>query len=391
MKNRGVTLKPGRDKAIHHKHHWIFSGAIAELPEGEEGEILPVFSHEGNMLGHGYFNRRSAIIGRMVNFDGNDPLIAIQRQIQQAILLRSHLFDPTSTNAYRLINGEGDYLPGLTVDQYGRVLVLQISTKGMERLKPLLVEELVRLLQPQAIYEKSSLPSRREEGLPDYTALIMGAFEDPICILENGFSLWVSIKEGQKTGFFLDQREMRSWVKETSRGKRVLNCFSYTGSFGVYAAAGGALSVDSVDLSSEALELAERNMTLNGYDNSHNHYHCHNVFEYLRESDLPYDLVILDPPAFAKKKKDVIQACRGYKDINRLAMKKMPPSSYLLTCSCSYHVDASLFQKVVFQAALEAGRKVRIIGRHRMASDHPVNLCHMEGGDYLKSLCLYLE
>jgi 23S rRNA (cytosine1962-C5)-methyltransferase len=392
MSNKGVTLKPGRDKAIHQKHHWIFSGAIAEMPEGGEGEIFPVFSHSKRLLGHGYFNHQSAIAGRMLNFDNSDPIEAVRKQIQQAILLRRHLFEGKQTNAYRLINGEGDYLPGLVVDRYGSILILQISTCGMERLKSVILEELMQQMKPQALYEKSNVPGRREEGLKDSVELLSGSFDDPITIQENGHTFLVSIEQGQKTGFFLDQRETRLWVQEMSKDKRVLNAFAYTGSFSVYAAAGGAKLVDSIEISDGALEYAKKHMEMNGFSSTPARYECRDVFDYLREEkELPYDLVILDPPAFAKKKKDVIQACRGYKDINRLAMQKMPPSSYLLTCSCSYQVDPILFQKVIFQAAVEAGRNARLIGRHRMAADHPINLCHPDGGEYLKSLLIYLE
>ncbi len=196
--------------------------------------------------------------------------------------------------------------------------------------------------------------------------------------------------KSQKTGFFLDHREMRQWVRSLSAGKRVLNAFSYTGGFSVYALAGGAKCVDSVDISQEAVEASKRHVTLNGFKAAEQGFICADVFAFLREAAMPYDLVILDPPAFAKRRKDIVPACRGYKDINRLAMQKMPAHSLLLTCSCSHHVDEQLFQKVVFQAAVEAKRKVRIIGKHRLAGDHPVNIFHPES-DYLKSLLLYIE
>jgi len=183
---------------------------------------------------------------------------------------------------------------------------------------------------------------------------------------------------------------MRQWVRTMASGKRVLNAFSYTGGFTVYALAGGATKVDSVDISEEAIKQAEQNVALNGFSSDSNGFYCADVFQYLRENDLPYDLVILDPPAFAKKKKDIVPACRGYKDINRLTIQKMPPQSWLLTSSCSHYVDEVLFQKVVFQAACEAKRQVRIVGRHRLAPDHPINLFHPEG-DYLKSLMLFIE
>ncbi|MDP1879682.1 MAG: class I SAM-dependent methyltransferase, partial [Parachlamydiaceae bacterium] len=194
-----------------------------------------------------------------------------------------------------------------------------------------------------------------------------------------------------KTGFFLDHREMRQWIGELSKGKKVLNAFSYTGGFSVYALAGGAESVDSIDCSQEAINACKEHVALNGFQVDQQRFICRDVFDFLREeSSLPYNLVILDPPAFAKKQKDLIAACRGYKDINRLTIQKMPPQSLLLTCSCSYHVNEELFQKILFQAASEAKRQVRIVGRHRLAPDHPVNLYHPES-NYLKSFLLYVE
>jgi len=387
MKN--VVLRRGKEKALSNKHHWIFSGAVLNLPEFTDGEILPVYSEGGKLLGSGYFNRKAKIIGRMLTFDAQDPLDMIKKHIDSAIDLRKALFDQKATTAYRLINAEGDFIPGLIVDRYGSTLVLQVSTLGIDRLKHEIVDYLRLKLNPTLIYEKSQVPSRREEGLNDAVGVLYGELSGDIEILENGLKFFVSITEGQKTGFFLDHREMRQRIRGMANQKRVLNCFSYTGGFSVYAAAGGALAVDSVDISEKAVAYAERNMALNG-SGVNNRFIAEDVFQFLRNNDLHYDLVILDPPAFAKKQRDVVQGCRGYKDINRVAMQKMPAKSYLLTCSCSHYVDEVLFQKVVFQAAVEAGREVKIIGRHDMASDHPINICHPES-DYLKSLLVYIE
>lgn len=384
-----VVLKPGKEKPLHQRHHWIFSGAIKDLPSFEDGEVMSVYSSEGEHLGSAYFNRKAKIIGRMLAFDKKSPEEAIKKQLDEAIALRRSFFQEKNTTAFRLVNGEGDLLPGLIVDKYGEVLVLQFSTVGMEKWKAWIVDYLVSALHPKCIFEKSNLPSRKEEGLGISQGLLYGQeLTGEVEILENNLRFLVDIAQGQKTGFFLDHREMRKWIKELSANKRVLNCFSYTGGFSVYAAAGGASKIDSVDISSSAVQLAERNMSLNGFDKAG--FFAEDVFEFLRQKQLEYDVVILDPPAFAKKQKDVIPACRGYKDINRLAMQKMPAHSLLLTSSCSYHVNEALFQTVVFQAAVEAGRTVRIIGRHRMAIDHPINICHPES-DYLKSLLLYLE
>lgn len=386
-----VILKPGKDKPVRNRHHWIFSGAVAQLPEFNDGDCLEVISSEGSLLGWGYFNRRAKIIGRMLSFDKTPPKEAIRAHLQAAIRLRERLFAGSTTNAYRLVNGEGDLLPGLIVDKYNEILVVQISTLGMQLQRSYLVELLVSLLSPKCIFEKSQLAARKEEGLAEVQGVLHGDVPlHHVEVLENGLRFNVDILTGQKTGFFLDHREMRQHVRTLSANKRILNCFSYTGGFSIYASAGGAASVDSVDISKNAIQLAEENMLLNGFSSSKHRFIDADVFQFLREYPLDYDLVILDPPAFAKKQKDIVAACRGYKDINRVAMQKMPKQSLLLTSSCSYHVDEELFQTIVFQAAVDAGRTVKIIGRHRMAADHPINVCHPES-DYLKSLLLYIE
>lgn len=385
-----VILKKGRDKAIRHRHHWIFSGAVEKLPDFTDGDILSVYSFSGEYLGNGYFNRKANIIGRMLSFDVKSPMETLKSNLDAAIALRKALFKNQATNAYRIVNGEGDFLPGLIVDRYADALVIQISTLGMEKLREKVIDYLVRKLQPKTIYEKSLLPSRKEEGLGDFQALLYGTAVDEVEIVENGLKFIVSLVWGQKTGFFLDHREMRQLISTFSAKKRVLNCFSYTGGFSVYAAEGGALSVDSVEISEKAVEMAQRNMVLNGFTGDHYRHEAKDVFQFLRQKEFPYDLVILDPPAFAKRKEDIVSACRGYKDINRLALQQMSSQSILLTSSCSYHVNEALFQKVIFQASIEANKKVRIISRHHLASDHPINICHPEG-EYLKSLLLYIE
>jgi 23S rRNA (cytosine1962-C5)-methyltransferase len=325
----------------------------------------------------------------MVTFDDQLPIEAIKSNIDKACALRSTLFDE-KTNAYRLINGEGDFLPGLIVDKYADILVLQITTKGMDLLRSWLVEFFTQKLKPRCIYERSQVPSRKEEGLLDAQGWLAGEKCHEVDILENGLKFKVSFETGQKTGFFLDHREMRQMVRGYAARKKVLNAFSYTGGFSVYALAGGASQVDSIDISDVAIQLARYNASLNGFNEEQQGFHTADVFNFLREKTLDYDLIILDPPAFAKRLKDVVAACRGYKDINRLVLQKMPPKSLLLTSSCSYHVNEELFQKVVFQSTVEAQRTAKIIGRHRLAPDHPINICHPEGS-YLKSLLLYVD
>ncbi len=385
-----VILKPGKDKPILNKHHWIFSGAIQSLPDFQDGEFLLVKSSKGDTLGIAYFNKKAKIIGRMISFEETTPIEAIHKSIKKAIEFRKSFFHKQETNAFRIINGEGDSLPGLIVDKYDQVLVVQYSTLGMEKIADEIIEILIQELKPKAIYEKSTSSSRKEEGLKEVQRLVYGDPFDVIKVKENGLNFFVDVPSGQKTGFFLDQSAMRKWIGELSHGKRVLNTFCYTGGFSLYAMAGGATQVDSVDISSKAIDLLQKNIELNGFENVSKGNYCEDVFKFLREKPLNYDLAILDPPAFAKRKSDIIPACRGYKDINRITMEKMPKNSLLLTCSCSYHVDEQLFRQVLFQAAIEARRNVRILGKHRQAFDHPVNLFHPEG-DYLKSFLLFLE
>lgn len=387
---RTIVLKPGKEKPLLNKHYWIFSGALADGQAFDDGEILAVYSSKDKFLGSGYFNHQAGIIGRMLTFDETPPLEAVRQQLESAIHYRAQLFADSKTTAYRLVNGEGDGLPGLIVDRYADLLVMQIGTLGMEKLKSFIVDELQKRLLPRSIYEKSLLPTRKAEGLKPQAGLLLGEPIEPVEVIENGLKFVIDVAEGQKTGFFCDHREMRSKIGSLSPGKRVLNCFSYSGGFSVYALAGGASHVESVDLSASAIEQAKVNVSINGFALQPHSFHVMDVFEFLRAQNLNYDIVILDPPAFAKKQKDVVAACRGYKDINRVAMQKMPRGSWLLTCSCSHHVAEPLFQKVLFQAAVEAGRKVRIAGRHIMAADHPVSICHPES-EYLKSFLLYIE
>lgn len=387
---KSVILKAGKEKAIRQRHHWIFSGAVHSFPSFENGEILSVYSFDHQFLGYAYFNRRSGIVGRMLSFDETPALEALEKNLKKALDLRKHFFNPEFTNSYRLVNGEGDGIPGLILDCYGDVVVLQSSTLGIDKLKSWIVHWIREHLNPITIYEKSQLPSRREEGIENQHGFLFGKEQDAFSFMENGLLFTSSLEKSQKTGFFLDHREMRQMVRDLSKGKKILNAFSYTGGFTISALAGGAARVDSVDISEEAIQKVKEHTALNGFSVVENRCFTEDVFNFLREKELSYDLIILDPPAFAKKQKDIIPACRGYKDINRLAIQKMPSQSLLLTCSCSYYVDEGLFQKVIFQSALEAKREVRIIGKHRLGIDHPVNVYHPES-HYLKSLLLYID
>lgn len=388
-KIEGVILKPGKEKAILNHHHWIFSGAVKSYPKFIDGDILKVFTNEGQLLGSGYFNSQAKIVGRMLSFNEEAAEEVVVANLKKAISLRLRFFGE-GTNAYRLVNAEGDLLPGLIIDRYQDLLVLQVSTLGMKKLIPMLLKTLIEILKPKTILEKSDSPVLREEGLESFKSVLFGSNVEELVIQENGLQFLVQPSVGQKTGFFLDQREMRSQIKALSFGKKVLNCFSYTGGFSISSLSGGASLVDSVDISDKALAIAKQNVLLNKLNQHDASFFAEDAFQFLRKSPLDYDIVILDPPAFAKKAKDLIPACRGYKDINRVAMQKMPKGSLLLTCSCSYFVDEQLFQKVLFQASVEANRQVKILSKHRQAFDHPVNLCHPES-EYLKSFLLYVD
>lgn len=385
-----VVLKKGREQSIFNRHQWIFSGAIASYPVNfQDGEIYPVLSAQGDILGYGYFNRRCSISGRLICFGSADPYKSIKENLVRAIDLREKILH--GAQAIRLVNGESDRLPGLIVDRYGPGLIIQVSTLGMEKLKKYVLEELISLLKPSFIYEKSVLASRREEGLEDFEGVLFGQLEEPVEIEENGLRFRVYFAQSQKTGFFLDQRNMRELVRQMAAGFKVLDGFSYTGGFALAALKGGARQVELVDYSKRALDLAKENILLNGFSGKSFFLVNEDMFSFLEaRNTLDHDLVILDPPAFAKKKADLKRAIKAYRRLNALAMARMKPGSFLLTFSCSYYVENSLFQKIIYQAALEAGRDARIIQRHRMALDHPVSVFHPES-DYLKGLLLYLS
>lgn len=354
------------------------------------GDLAEVYSADGSLLGLAVLNPGHSITGHMVAF-GNERLEeAFSHRIAKAFSLRKKWFDPAITNAYRLIGAEGDGIPGLIVDSYDGALVMQISHPGIERYKELIVSLLVSIAQPRSIFEKSTSFMRKKEGMEEVRSHLYGNTCSQIEVLENGLRYFVDLLEGQKTGFFLDQREMRLWVKQLSFGKKVLNCFAYTGGFSVSSLSGGANHVDSVESSGKCAAIADKNIAINHLESSRHRFIQSDVFDFLKTADWNYDLVILDPPAFVKKKDDIDRAFRAYKDMNAFAMQKMAPGSLLLTCSCSYHVQEELFQNILFRAALEAGRSIKILGRHRQAIDHPVSIFHPESS-YLKSFLLAIE
>lgn len=386
-KQARVILKKGREKSLRNRHPWVFSGAVERM-EGsfQNGDVLPVYNSETHFMGKGFVNTRSQIRVRLLSFEDKEigPVFFRQR-IKRALDLRDR-FIPPQTSACRLVHSEGDLLPGLIVDRYGDALTVQFNTLGMFRIKAHIIKILIELLNPSSITEKSEAASLQEEGLAPLKEVLYGESPGIVQIEENGLKFFVDIPEGQKTGFFLDQRDNRRMIGELAAGKKLLNCFAYSGGFSVYAARNGAATT-SLEISEPALALAKQNFSLNGWDPAGHQFICGNVFEFLREVQETYDIIVLDPPAFVKHKKDVEKAARGYKDINRLAMKRVGDGGLVLTCSCSSFLNWDLFQKIIFSAAREAGRSVQILARPGQPADHPLNIYHPEG-EYLKTFLL---
>jgi 23S rRNA (cytosine1962-C5)-methyltransferase len=400
-----VFLKKGREEAPSRGHPWVFSGAIERVEgEIEVGGLADLFTHAKEFLGRGYYNPRSQIAVRLLT---RQP-VAINKaffrgRMQAAFALRKAILS-SETTACRLIHAEGDLLPGLICDKYGDYLVLQINTAGMERFRDEIVSLLKDLLPPSVTYDRSDAATRAQEGLPDSTGPIAGAeaeggplasdplfreaaFPDLVEIRENNMRFLVDVKQGQKTGFYLDQRDNRALIRGLAQGKRVLNCFSYTGGFSIAASLGGAASATSVEASTEALALCKENLILNNISLDSQRLIKADIFDFLRDDQEEYDLIILDPPAFAKRKGQVKGAIRGYKDINLYAMKRAKKRGMILTCSCSQHVDATLFQKILSYAAADTSRHLQVLGHWGAPQDHPVALHHPEGA-YLKAFLL---
>lgn len=375
---RILTLKPGKERLIANRHPWIFAGAIARESGPEEAAIADLHDPRGRRIASGFHSRHSQIRLRALTF-GDEVLTeeTIRERLVAAIARRS------GANATRLVNAEGDDLSGIVVDRYDDILVIEIANAGIEQLRPLIINLLLTELKPRGIWFKNDIPPRKIEQLsmqPEW----VGEGEPSTEIRENGLRFRVDPPSGQKTGFFLDQRENRQLTRGLAQGRRVLNLFSYSGGFGVYASAGGAASVENVDISAPAIEMARTNHALNGFDAS---FVIADAFEYVRKTPSRFDLAICDPPAFAKSRGDVDRAARGYKDINLFAMKLLDPGAHMLTFSCSGHMPLDLFQKVIFAAAQDAGRRVSFLRRLTAAPDHPVSLFCPEG-EYLKGFLL---
>jgi len=389
-----LILKQGREVPIERRHPWIFSGAVAKISGNpKSGETVQVFSDTGDALGSACFSPSSKIRARMWSWDPQEEIDKdfFEAKLRIAINTRKILlnFSNASTNAYRLIYAESDFLPGLIVDIYANFLVVQYLSTGAEYWRGEIADVLEKITGIKNIYERSDVEARRLEGLTQNKGVIKG--EQPpvhIEINENGLRFLVDISHGQKTGFYIDQRVNRKKILNYTKGKNILDCFCYTGAFTVYAIQGKAKHITSIDSSSEVLALAIENCSLN-YPN-----YCDldwikgNVFQELRkfrDSNTKFDLIVLDPPKFAPTARQAQRGARGYKDINLLAFKLLNPSGILFTFSCSGGVSSELFQKIVAGAALDAGVKVQILEKLHQSPDHPVGL-HFPEGEYLKGL-----
>ncbi len=401
-----LILKPGREKSLLRRHPWIFSGAIARVEgEPEMGETVDVRDSKGGFLARAAYSPHSQIRARAWTFEPDEAVDAdfLRRRVRAALVSRSTLQIPGSTDALRLIHAESDGLPGLIVDRYADMLALQSLSAGSEFWKETIADILLEETGAACIYERSDADVRQLEGLPEK----IGVMREPITrnsdstnnetrlsnivITENSLKFLVNLQSGHKTGFYLDQRDNRLKVRQMAEGREVLDCFCYTGGFTVNALAGGAKSVVSVEASAEALALGRENAELNGMPAERSEWIEGDVFQVLRkfrDAGRAFDMIILDPPKFAPTAAQAEKAARGYKDINLLAFKLLRPGGLLFTFSCSGGVEAALFQKIVAGAALDAGVEARIVGSMQQAADHPVALNFPEGA-YLKGLiCL---
>ncbi len=389
-----ITLKPKKEESLLRFHPWVFSGAIQKMSGNPgEGDLVEVVDHNGNFLAIGHYQIGSIAV-RVLSFEKRKiDSLYWKEKISSAYRLREKigLVNPTVNNTYRLIHGEGDQLPGLIVDVYDDTAVMQAHSVGMHMVRETLAETIVQVVPDvKNVYYKSettlpyNAPIEKEDGY------LVGKQSDTFKALENGLRFEVDWLKGQKTGFFVDQRENRSLLEKYAKDKSVLNMFCYTGGFSVYAMRGGAKLVHSVDSSGKAIDLTERNVQLNFPESDNHQSFAEDAFKFLNASSTPYDLIILDPPAFAKHRDAVRNALKGYKRLNSKALEIIQPHSILFTFSCSQVISKDQFRLAVFSAAAEAKRNVRILHQLTQPADHPINIYHPEG-EYLKGLVLYVE
>lgn len=402
MAYKQIKLKKRKEESLLRYHPWVFSGAIEGIDNGiEEGDVVKVFSHEGEYLAIGHYQVGSIAV-RVLSFEDIDINEKFyEERIQAAWDVRKSLkllnavaenHDSLPNNMFRLIHGEGDNLPGLVVDCYGKTAVVQAHSVGMHMARKVIASALIKVMGEQIrhVYYKSetTLPYKAELGQEN--GFLFGGSTENIGI-ENGLKFQVDWLKGQKTGFFIDQRDNRLLLESYSLGRKVLNMFCYTGGFSVYAMRGGAEEVSSVDSSAKAIELTKQNVLLNfpNDDNRHKAY-CEDAFKFLDSNTQKYDLIILDPPAFAKHRSAIKNALKGYIRLNNKGIRCIKPGGILFTFSCSQAVSKDQFRQAVFTAAAQTGRKVRILHQLHQPADHPINMYHPEG-EYLKGLVLYVE
>lgn len=388
-----IQLKNGKDESLKRFHPWVFSGAIQQMDEGiEEGDVVRVVNRSGDFLAAGHFQRGSIAV-RVLTFEDRPIDEALWKERLCSALKMRHsigMAEDEQNNSYRLVHGEGDNLPGLIIDIYNRTAVMQAHSIGMHRQRHEIAQQLMSVMEGRIenVYYKSetTLPFMEPEN-----GFLYGGSSDNVA-QENGLRFYVDWLKGQKTGFFIDQKDNRALLERYARNKKVLNMFCYTGGFSFYAMRGGAQLVHSVDSSAKAIELTNRNVELNFPDDQRHQAFCEDAFKFLDHIDTAnaYDLVVLDPPAFAKHRAALHNALKGYTRLNQKAMEKMPSGSILFTFSCSQVVTKEHFRNAVFTAAALARRKVRILHQLHQPADHPINIYHPEG-EYLKGLVLYVE
>lgn len=391
---RKIILKPQKDRSVLNFHPWVFSGAIqTDVKSFTDGELVDVYNHAGNYLATGHF-RHGTIMVRIISFKKQTIDAAFWKEkFRQALALRKMLglIKNPEINAFRLIHGEGDGLPGLIIDIYDDVAVVQTHSEGMHLAIDDISAELQQLedLQINTVYDKSS-ETLSKKGMPPIANSFLAGTKTNQIVTENGVKFYVNWEEGQKTGFFLDQRMNRQLLATYAKGKRVLNTFCYSGGFSMYALQAGAAHVDSVDSSKKAIDWISQNVELNGFDAGKHSAWCEDVFDFLGKNDAVHDIIVLDPPAFAKHLSSVDRATIGYRNLNQEAIRRIKPGGLIFTFSCSQAIDKSLFRKIVFMAAAKTGRNVTILHQMTQGPDHPVSLYHPEG-EYLKGLVLRVD
>lgn len=385
-----VTLSPKRDRATRHRHPWIFAASIAGVKgSAAAGDVVDVTDARGAFLGRGYFNEQSRIRVRMLSWDDTPIDDSFWRaRVEAAVRRREPLARSAETNAYRMIHAEADQLPGLIADRYAESVVVQFLTAGIERARDVIVETLASVDGVRCVFERSDTASRTREGFPASVGMLRGEAPKTVDVVENGHAFAVNIESGQKTGFYLDQRDNRALVAAHTRGRDVLDAFCHTGGFAVYAARAGARSLTLIDSSGPALAGARTNLEKNGADASTVATHQADVFEELRvmrDAGRRFDVIVVDPPKFATNQHQVDKALRAYKDVNLLAMQMLAPEGILATFSCSQAVDAAAFTMAVSWAGVDAARDVQIIRRLGQGIDHPI-LATFPESEYLKGL-----